>query len=59
MSTFHVDATLSKAFTDLVGNFADQVTHNFSLPVPAQPEDQLKAPVGQLLSSVGTLADCP
>ena len=55
MSTFHVDATLSKAFTDLVGNFADQVTHNFSLPVPAQPEDQLKAPVGQLLSSVGTL----
>ena len=55
MSTFHVDPTQSNAFTDLIGHFADQVTHNFSLPVPAQPEDQLKSPVGQLLSSVGTL----
>ena len=55
MSTFDLDATQLKAFTDLIGNFADQATHNFSLPVPAQPEDQLKAPVGQLLSAIGKL----
>ena len=55
MSTFHVDATLSNAYSGLIGQFADDVAHNFSLPVSAQPEDQLKSPVGQFLSSVGTL----
>ena len=55
MSTFHVDPTQLNAYSDLIGQFADDVSHNFSLPVSAQPEDQLKSPVGQLLSAVGTL----
>ena len=55
MSTFHVDPTQLNAYSDLIGQFADDVAHNFSLPVSAQPEDQLKSPVGQLLSAVGTL----
>ena len=57
MSTFHVDPTQLNAYSDLIGQFADDVAHNFSLPVSAQPEDQLKSPVGQLLSAVGTLTD--
>ena len=55
VSTFHVDPTQLNAYSDLIGQFADDVAHNFSLPVSAQPEDQLKSPVGQLLSAVGTL----
>ena len=40
-----------------INKFADRVTENFKLPVAAQPEDQLKSPVGELLRSVGrTLA---
>ena len=42
-------------FGDLVRKFADDVALNFSQHVQAQPEDQLKAHVGQLLSSVGEL----
>ena len=42
-------------FDDLVRKFADDVALNFSQHVPAQPEDQLKAHVGQLLRNVGEL----
>ena len=40
MSTFHVDPTQLNAYSDLIGQFADDVAHNFSLPVSEQPEDQ-------------------
>ena len=55
MSTSHHDATTPSAFAEAVGHFAHQVAHNFSLPVPAQPEDQLKSPVGDLLRAVGEM----
>ena len=42
-------------FTDLVAGFAAAVTSNFHQPVSAQPEDQLKTPVGNLLVSVGEM----
>ena len=42
-------------FADLVAGFADAVTSNFHQPVSAQPEDQLKTPVGNLLVSVGQM----
>ena len=50
-----VNQTGTTNFGDLVRKFADDVALNFSQHVPAQPEDQLKAHVGQLLSSVGEL----
>ena len=49
------DQTSTTIFGDLVRKFADDVALNFSQHVAAQPEDQLKAYVGQLLSSVGEL----
>ena len=42
-------------FGDLVRKFADDVALNFSQHVAAQPEDQLKTHVGQLLRNVGGL----
>lgn len=42
-------------FVDLVRKFADDIALNFSQHVVAQPEDQLKAPIGQLLRNVGNL----
>ncbi len=44
-------------FAQVVGNFADAVTSNFKLPVPAQPEDQLKEPVGKLIRETGNLTE--
>ena len=55
MSTYHHDATGANAFAEAVGQFAEEVAYNFKLPVSAQPEDQLKSPVGQLLNAVGKL----
>ena len=55
MSTSHHDAKTPSAFSDAVGHFADEVAHNFSLPVSAQPEDQLKSPVGKFLRAVGAM----
>ena len=52
-STFNQIGTAE--FPDLVRKFADDVALNFSQYVPAQPEDQLKAYVGELLRSVGEL----
>ena len=38
-----------------VGQFADTIADNFRQPVQAQPEDQLKGPVGELLRAIGEL----
>ena len=35
--------------TDAVREYADEVAENFSLPVDADPEDQLKPLVGNLI----------
>ena len=39
--------------SDIVDRYAEAVRENFTQPVDAQPEDQLKAPVGDLLRAVG------
>ena len=41
----------------IIGSFADAVTNNFNQPISAQPEDQLKSPVGDLLRDTGSLTD--
>ena len=45
--------TVDQPFEDAVRDFAAAVAANFALPVTAQPEDQLKAPVGELLRACG------
>ena len=42
-------------FTDAVREYADEVAANFSLPVDADPEDQLKPLVGNLIKRVGAV----
>ena len=49
------DATTTAAFVDIVSAFANTVSNNFKQLVHAQPEDQLKAPVGELLLATGKL----
>ena len=39
-----------------IEKFADAVAHNFAQPIDAQPEDQLKAPVGELMRELGAVA---
>ena len=51
------ESTPQAGFVQIVGSFADAVTDNFNQPIPAQPEDQLKAPVGDLLQETGDLTD--
>ena len=41
------------AISDIIGRYAEAVHKNFTQPVDAQPEDQLKAPVGDLLQAIG------
>ncbi len=43
-------------FTELALDYASAVAGNFSLHVDAQPEDQLKAPVGDLIRGIGQAA---
>jgi len=45
--------THSQPFEEAVRGFAAAVAANFALPVTAQPEDQLKAPVAELLRACG------
>ena len=45
--------TTLNLFAQAVRDFADRVANNFSQHVQAQPEDQLKAPVGELITRVG------
>ena len=49
------DSAQIAAFIEIVSDFANAVSNNFKQPVLAQPEDQLKAPVGKLLSAAGNL----
>ena len=44
-----------KTLGEIFGNFADTIANNFRQPVQAQPEDQLKGPVGELLRATGEL----
>jgi hypothetical protein len=44
-----------KTLGEIFGNFADTIASNFRQPVQAQPEDQLKWPVGELLRATGGL----
>ena len=55
MSNLSSDSTPVSAFAEIVTGFADKVANNFSQPVSAQPEDQLKFPVGELLRAAGEL----
>ncbi len=55
MSADNLDQPATADFTSLVLDYARGVASNFSLQVDAQPEDQLKAPVGGLMSSVGRM----
>ena len=55
MSNLSSDSTPVSAFAEIVTGFADKVATNFSQPVSAQPEDQLKFPVGELLRAAGRL----
>ena len=41
------------AIADIVERYAEAVRENFIQPVSAQPEDQLKTPVGNLLQAIG------
>ena len=41
--------------TEAVREYADEVAENFSLPVDADPEDQLKPLVGNLIKRVGAV----
>lgn len=43
-------------FDEITKAFAEAVADNFNQPVRAQPEDQLKAPIGEFLRSVGQLS---
>ena len=55
MSIPPMNSTNDSLFAALVRGFADQVAGKFSPGVSAQPEDQLKDPVGDLLREVGSL----
>ena len=55
MSTLSNNDANKSGFGDLVHTFASEVALNFGQPVDAQPEDQLKGPVGQLLRSFGDM----
>ena len=43
------------SFVEIAKAFAEAVADNFRQPVQAQPEDQLKSPVGELLRAAGQL----
>ncbi|MYE46493.1 MAG: N-6 DNA methylase, partial [Chloroflexi bacterium] len=45
--------TEDQRFEDAVRQFADAIAANFATRIPAQPEDQLKAPVRDLLEACG------
>ena len=51
------DSMPQARLAQIIGSFADAVTNNFKQPISAQPEDQLKAPVGDFLRDTGSLTD--
>ena len=49
------DRMTASSFAEIAASYANAVADNFRQPVAAQPEDQLKAPVGGLLRATGGL----
>ena len=49
------NSTAAGNFAEIVGRFASAIAGNFSQPIRAQPEDQLKSPVGELLRDMGKI----
>ena len=49
------DSTATGSFAEIIRGFAATVADNFGQPIQAQPEDQLKGPVGELLRATGQL----
>ena len=47
--------TVAHSFTEIVVRFASTIARNFGQPINAQPEDQLKTPVGELLRDAGQM----
>ena len=45
----------ASSFAEIAASYANAVADNFRQPVAAQPEDQLKAPVGDLLRAAGDM----
>ena len=45
----------ASSFAEIAVSYANAVADNFRQPVAAQPEDQLKKPVGDLLSATGSM----
>lgn len=50
------DPSVVASFHVALASYADALTANFASPTRAQPEDQLKAPVGALLTAAGNAA---
>ncbi len=48
---------LGTDFVQIVSSFANALENNFNQPIAAQPEDQLKSPVGNLIRDTGSLTD--
>ena len=51
-----IDPAVTMAFSDAVRDYATTLTDNFASLTDAQPEDQLKGPVGGLLKAAGKAA---
>ncbi len=49
------DSTATGSFAEIIRGFAATIADNFRQPIQAQPEDQLKGPVGELLRATGQL----
>ena len=47
----------ASSFAEIAAGYANAVADNFRQLVAAQPEDQLKAPVGELLRATGSMTD--
>ena len=55
MTTINFDSNRPADYPETFLNFADSIATNFRQQVAAQPEDQLKAPVGELLRAFGQI----
>ena len=49
------DSTATGTLAGIIGHFASAIADNFSQLIQAQPEDQLKQPVGELLRDMGQI----
>ena len=55
MAPIGIGSMKIQSFNLVVGRFAESITANFLQPIEADPEDQLKSPVGFLLKATGEL----